>query len=496
MAISATPITIPPPERRAAGPEAFRPAARRTRIDHILFVSADLALVCANMLIVIWIRALPAASVLRLTEWRNALHTAIWSSGYLGVVQVYAALVVLAMESEGLYANHRPQSSFQEALAIAKSVLFATVLLTACLYLLDMKTFSRLVIVFSGMVNAATLIAWRIYRRHSIRRDLLRGRSGANVLIVGAGPAGKAVAGYLAGRPDLGYVVKGFIDQRNGNPRILGRMHELEQVARAHFVDEVIITTPLDRHLIKQIVRTARRRRLHIKVVPELYDGLATGFSIEHLGHIPVIALSRPPVPSLQLLLKRGIDVVGSTIALVALSPLIATIAVAIKLDSPGSVFYSSPRVGKKGRIFRCYKFRTMVNEAEQMQQSLKQFNERRGVLFKMKDDPRVTPFGRFLRRSSLDEVPQFWNVLKGDISLVGPRPALVGEFEQYSLEHLERLEVMPGITGLWQVTARRDPSFERYVDLDRHYVENWSLWLDLEILMRTIPAVLKGTGQ
>ncbi len=466
------------------------------RLDHLLYIITDLIFVCVNTLVVAWIRSLPAASVLSLSEWRNALHAASGFSEYFGVVPVYAALVVLAIESEDLYSNSRFQSLFQEGVAIAKSVLFATVLLTTCMYLLDMKAYSRLVIVFGGMVNAATLISWRVYRRHQIRRDLRLGRTGVNLLIIGHGPTGRAVAEHVRNHPDLGYVVKGFLDQRNGNPEILGRLQDLEQVARAHFVDELIVTIPLDRNLIRQIVRAARRRRLQIKVVPELLDGLANGFSIQHVGQIPVIALSGPPVPSLQLCAKRIIDLAGSMIALLVLSPIIGIIALAIKLDSPGPVFYGSPRVGKKGRLFRCYKFRTMVNEAEQMQDSLRQFNERRGVLFKITGDPRVTRVGRCLRKSSLDEVPQFWNVLRGDISLVGPRPALVGEFEQYSLGHLERLDVLPGITGLWQVTARRDPSFEKYVDLDCQYIANWSLWLDLEILVRTIPAVLRGTGE
>lgn len=494
MALGASPIRAFPTHRGGKA-DAFKPTAVRKGGEHLLFVTADLLFVFVNTLIITWIRALPAASVWWFSGWRNALQTAL-SPEFLGVVPVYATLVVLALESQDLYRAHGSRSGFQESVGIAKAVLLATVLLTACLYLLDMKTFSRLVIVFSGIVNTAALIAWRMYRRHSIRRELLRGRAGMNALIIGAGPAGRAVAQYLGSRPDLGYVVKGFIDQRNGNPSILGRIQDLDQVARAHFVDELIVAAPLDRTLVRQIMRTARRRRLQIKVVPELLDILSGGFSIDHLGEIPVIALSHPPIPSFQMFLKRVIDVVGSVTALLTLSPVIAFIAVLIKFDSRGPVFYSSLRVGKKGRIFRCYKFRTMVNEAEEMQSSLKQFNERGGVLFKITHDPRVTRFGRFLRKSSLDEVPQFWNVLKGDISLVGPRPALVGEFEQYSLKHLERLEVLPGITGLWQVTARRDPSFERYVDLDRHYVENWSLWMDIEILLRTIPAVLRGTGQ
>lgn len=177
------------------------------------------------------------------------------------------------------------------------------------------------------------------------------------------------------------------------------------------------------------------------------------------------------------------------------LSPLLLGIAVAIKLDSLGPVFYLSERIGKKGRVFRCIKFRTMVQNAKELLAELVQRNERDGVLFKVSDDPRVTRIGRFLRKYSMDELPQFLNVMRGEMTVVGPRPALAGEVQEYELSHLRRLNVTPGITGLWQVQARRDPSFDAYISLDMNYVDNWSIWLDLRIVLRTIGVVLAGTG-
>jgi lipopolysaccharide/colanic/teichoic acid biosynthesis glycosyltransferase len=167
-----------------------------------------------------------------------------------------------------------------------------------------------------------------------------------------------------------------------------------------------------------------------------------------------------------------------------------------VKLTSDGPVLYRSIRIGKKGRDFICYKFRTMVANAEELRDSLHHLNEREEILFKISNDPRVTPAGRFLRKFSIDELPQLLNVLKGDMSLVGPRPPMPSEFEQYALDHLRRLDVVPGITGLWQVAARKDPSFESYIALDTQYVDNWSIWLDCKILVRTIAVVLAGTGQ
>jgi lipopolysaccharide/colanic/teichoic acid biosynthesis glycosyltransferase len=171
-------------------------------------------------------------------------------------------------------------------------------------------------------------------------------------------------------------------------------------------------------------------------------------------------------------------------------------LALAIKLDSRGPVIYASTRIGRKGRTFRCYKFRTMVTNAEALKASLQHLNERDGVLFKISNDPRTTRIGRILRKYSLDELPQFWNVLKGDMSMVGPRPPLADEVQRYELEHLRRLDVLPGITGLWQVESRRDPSFASYISLDVQYVERWHLAMDLKILYKTIAVVFAGSGQ
>jgi lipopolysaccharide/colanic/teichoic acid biosynthesis glycosyltransferase len=177
------------------------------------------------------------------------------------------------------------------------------------------------------------------------------------------------------------------------------------------------------------------------------------------------------------------------------LAPVLAAVAIAVKLDSHGPILYSSERIGKKGRVFHCTKFRTMVRDAEERRADVMHMNERDGVLFKISNDPRVTNVGRFLRKYSLDELPQFFNVLKGNMSIVGPRPPLASEVQEYKLGHLRRLDVTPGITGLWQVQARQDPSFDSYISLDVSYIDNWSIWLDLKIIVRTILVVFAGTG-
>lgn len=200
-------------------------------------------------------------------------------------------------------------------------------------------------------------------------------------------------------------------------------------------------------------------------------------------------------VPRLALLSKRAIDVVLAALGLIAVSPLLALVAALIKLDSPGPAIYTAPRAGKYGRTFICFKFRTMIHNADRLKANLRKQNERRGAFFKMSCDPRVTRIGRVLRRYSLDELPQLWNVLMGDMSLVGPRPHPLDDFQLYVPQDLRRLDVTPGITGLWQVTARTDPSFQRNMALDLEYIERWTIFMDMRILYKTIFAVVRGTG-
>jgi len=243
------------------------------------------------------------------------------------------------------------------------------------------------------------------------------------------------------------------------------------------------------------VLEQARVHGVDLRVVPDLYDGVAWNSPIEYIGQFPTIPLHRGAVPELGLVFKRIFDTAFSLLTLLALSPLLVAIAIAIKLDSPGPVFYTSERIGKRGVVFRCFKFRTMVRDAEKRRSEIMHMNERDDVLFKISNDPRITRLGRLLRKYSIDELPQFFNVLRGDMSIVGPRPPLAGEVRNYDLSHLRRLDVTPGITGLWQVQGRQDPSFASYVSLDVAYIESWSFWLDFKIIVRTIAVVFAGTG-
>ncbi len=473
-----------------------RPATPGGRWVQTGYVFADLLFIFLNALAVYYFRYVP--------DWLPALLSGAPASlptdplgAYLSFYLPYAGLLVLAFQAQALYSTQRTRTSLDESLAVFEAVLLATLLLTSFIYLSGVKTISRLVIVWSGLLNAVTLSAWRAWKREVVEQRARSGNGARNVIIVGAGRMGHELARHLEQNRQFGLVVKGFLDGNHAaDPRVLGKIEDLPSVARSQFIDEVLVTIPSAREVVRSVAQEARRHRLDVKVIPELYDGLAWRAPIEYLGDFPVMSLHREPIPALGLLVKRSLDFVGASLGLLLLSPLLLLFALAIKFDSPGPVFYRSRRVGRKAREFVCYKFRTMVADADARKDGLRHLNERRGPFFKISNDPRLTSLGKLLRKYSLDELPQLWNVLKGEMSLVGPRPHPVDDYRQYTLDCLRRLDVTPGLTGLWQVSARRDPSFERNLALDLEYIETWNLWLDLKILLRTAAVVAKGEGQ
>ncbi len=361
----------------------------------------------------------------------------------------------------------------------------------------------------SALMDDASGWEWR---RQTVGKPQTENSGRRNVLIVGAGPLGREMAAILKRQPVYGRNVVGFLDKAFlGKPDeavalahdVLGGLEELTRVARTEFVDEVILAIPGERAAARRLVREARLNRLDIRMIPDLFDcerdheeaPESGSLKLENFGGLPVLRLHQERRATAAPLCKRALDITLSALALLAAAPLLLAIAFAIKLTSTGRALYPAERVGLKGRRFICYKFRTMVANAEGLKNNLRKHNQRQGPCFKIADDPRVTSLGRLLRRYSLDELPQFWNVLRGDMSLVGPRPHPIDDFEQYRLEHLRRLDVTPGITGLWQVTARRDPSFQRNMALDLEYIEHWTFGLDLRILLKTIFVILHGSG-
>jgi exopolysaccharide biosynthesis polyprenyl glycosylphosphotransferase len=399
-----------------------------------------------------------------------------------------------------LYTPHRIDSCLHEQRLTFQACISAGFLLTGAIYLVGAGEIPRSIVIITIALVTVCASLRRVSSRLLLYRRYNRGVGTRNLLIVGTGPEALALRRHIDANRNLGYSFRGLIDASNGRSRpavsdIVGDLDSMFDHARQHFVDEVLFAVPLERTEMQEVLLKARENGVDVRVMPHTFGGLALGCPVEYVGQFPTIPLHRGDLPEMALMLKRAVDLVLSSLILLMLSPLLLALAIFIKLDSRGPVFYLSDRIGKRGRVFKCIKFRTMVADAERRKTEIMHLNERDGVLFKVTNDPRITRLGRIMRKYSLDELPQFFNVVKGNMSIVGPRPPIGSEVRQYKLDHLRRLNVMPGITGLWQVHARQDPSFDSYISLDLAYVENWNIWLDLKIIIRTIGVVFAGTG-
>jgi len=482
------------PTAAAALPESLltllapHPLRSRTAWECLRAIGTDCALIALNWLS-LGVLLLPFRVMFPgVPLFEFALRSSVF---LLGVSLLHAALITLLGYTEGLYkagADLQAQTK-----SMGKAVLWGSLVLSLAYGLQGSHWTISGLIGFASVLHFGSMWLWRWW---STDREPLRGVEARKVLIVGAGRVGRRVAAYIERHPGCGRRICGFLDDKRplGND-VIGRVSDLALMARKEFVDEVILAAPHDGELALRVIDGAKRLRLDLEIVPELFGCDPAEQEIEHVGGLPVICVHAERLPAAGLLVKRIIDIVGASLGLILVSPLMMVIALLIKVDSPGPVLYVAKRAGRKGQVFRCYKFRTMRSDADQCKNLLRQENERSGPIFKIFDDPRITRVGHLLRRYSLDELPQLWNVVKAEMSLVGPRPHPVDEFAAYELSHLARLDVMPGMTGLWQVSARRDPSFDRAMELDREYIRSWSLGLDLQILLRTVFAVARGSG-
>jgi exopolysaccharide biosynthesis polyprenyl glycosylphosphotransferase len=478
-----------PTGRREATLELWlpRPLLSRAADKWMLSMVVDFALVALNWMLLATLGAPLRTSLPRSPEISRNVDAAM---SWVGIALLQGALITLLAYSEGLQAEGL--SIRGQARILGKSVAGATgILLFSFGLWASWKV--RVLLSITGLMHFFTLWLWRWNRGV---RDRMKAET-RNVLIVGAGPVGRSVCAWVEQSRAAGQRVCGFLD--DGEPLgngVIGRVKDLARVARKQFVDEVILAGPHDSGLTHRVLEEAMRLRLDVEIIPDLFGCKPEAGEVESAGGMPLICLHSERLPALGLITKRIVDVLGAALVLAGLSPLLAAIAILIKLDSPGPVLYCAQRAGRKGKLFRCYKFRTMVSNADELKARLRQSNERAGPFFKITKDPRITRVGRILRRYSFDELPQLLNVLKGEMSLVGPRPHPLDDVAGYELEHLARLDVTPGITGLWQVTARHDPSFQRGMELDREYIRRWNLGLDMKILMKTVFAVVQGSGE
>jgi exopolysaccharide biosynthesis polyprenyl glycosylphosphotransferase len=420
---------------------------------------------------------------------------------YVPVQLAYTLLMLLFLGLDGVYRRRREGSWFEELYRIGNATTTVVVILIAGTFIIQPLVYSRLLPIEVGIITIVLLSAARI-GGHLVAAQLRKRGIGLDrVLIVGAGEIGRAVMRNLVARPELGYQVVGFVDDDLsmgdlGRFKALGGLESVGSAIKSERVDEVIITLPWTYHrTIMGLVRSCEAAGVRARVVPDLFQLSLSRVDFDDMGGIPLMGLKETAIPRAGRLIKRLLDIALALAALVVFAPVLALIALLIRLDSPGPAMFSQRRVGEGGRPFDIYKFRSMQMGAEEQQAHLQDLNQASGPLFKIKADPRVTRMGRFLRRSSLDELPQFVNVLRGEMSVVGPRAGLPPEVAQYQAWQRQRLEVPPGMTGLWQVSGRSDLSFDEMCLLDVYYIENWSLGLDLTIMLRTVPTVLFAGG-
>lgn len=426
------------------------------------------------------------------------------------LLAIAAPLALIFFTFFGAYDTRRTESVYSDLPVIFDTSIAVLLAISAFMFLYRDIRFSRLTVVLFGLLFVLLFAGERMTLRLLLKYMRSIGFNTKRLLIVGSGELAERVMQAVHNNPSYGYAIAGILDDHvtNGFYRksfgvdVIGRTKELVPVVESEAIDKVIIALPTSKmRKISRLVAQCERAGIEAEIVPDVYRFLSAPTAVSSLDGLPLLSVNLLPVRGMAYaVLKRTLDVVLASLLLAMLTPLLAIVAVAIRLSSPGPVLFVQDRIGTNGRPFRMYKFRTMLTNAEAvLQRRLAEDDRLRReweVDFKLKHDPRVTSIGSFLRRTSLDELPQLFNVLHGTMSLVGPRP--LPDYHQEILPqqvNLIRRRVLPGMTGLWQVSGRSDAGSEGMALWDLYYVKNWSLWLDMMILLRTVPAVFRGTG-
>ena len=447
-----------------------------------------------------------------LTHMVEVLRADRWFQPYISVIIAAPFVRALTYNLFGVYEESNPyRPASTNLLNICKAVTIGSVVLVLIAFMYRRVSefpefgYSRVVFGMDWLLNLV-MVGGVHSTIAAVRQELLRRGIGyRRVAVQGAGETAVALMAELQRYSDRRYRVMGFIANNvpENSPaskqvsfRHLGTTDEILDIINRHRLDEVVVTNAgsLGSDLMA-FVEECHKRDVVVKLSLDFYGILTQGRRLEEMAGQPVIQVNEIGIEGFARVLKRAEDVVLSTILLVITFPLWMVLALLIKRESPGPILFHQHRVGKNGRTFVMYKFRSMYAGAQEKLDDLAGSNEADGLIFKMKDDPRVTPIGRFIRRTCLDEIPQFLNVLKGEMSIVGPRPPLPEETVKYNDTHLKRLGTTPGITGLWQVNRGHRYSFEEVLNWDTYYIENWSLWLDIKIMLKTIGVILSGRG-
>lgn len=421
------------------------------------------------------------------------LGTPVYYQTHFFIFLSWLSSLVLSAE----YPVRRLTAPWRELLIALRVTILTGFIFASVSFLLNFHFFSRGYVITDLLVGCSVLILVRILTRMSL--GIIR-NSGSDIrtrIIIGNGKYAEDYIAAVERNPRLGLRIVGCVGavHYRANIPCLGPLTELRKILRHTPVDGVVLALPSYGPETELVVQECELVGIPLEVMLDSFSSRIAQSKVVNGMGIPRIVLSNIPHSEDALALKRFTDIVISSLLLFVTSPLFAMVALVVKLSDGGPVFFVQPRTGLHGRTFEMYKFRTMVPNAEALRESLLYLNEMSGPVFKITNDPRVTKIGRLLRKTSLDELPQLFNVLKGDMSLVGPRPPLISEVEQYDYEYFRRLSVKPGITCLWQISGRNQIDFDDWMRLDLTYIDNWSYWADWRILLRTIPAVFKRRG-
>ena len=468
--------------------EAVTGQARRLA-PKLMLAAADTAAIVAAMVVAFLVRDASEAVYLdpRATVLVGGLSVPVW---------------LAAFSRHRLYSARYLVRRAEELRRVGRATLLGIFAMAAIGFMLQAAV-SRAWLALTAVLALVNVAVEREAARRLFGRLRRRGALLRPVVIVGVNHEARELAALMTADPDLGYRLAGFVTNlpvERVDPgiadQVLGTVSDVRQVvADAGAVGVIVAATATTLDVSNRLVRELTNAGIHVELSSALRDVAASRLTVRPFGRFPVIYVEPVPRTGWRTVAKRTFDVTFAACGLVGASLLMAVVAVAVRLDSAGPVLFRQTRVGRDGELFQVLKFRTMVVGAEQLIIDLRDLNEAQGPLFKIADDPRVTLVGRVLRRTSIDELPQLWNVLRGEMSLVGPRPALPSEVEAWHPELHERLRVKPGMTGMWQVNGRSTTSWDDYVRLDLYYVDNWSLSTDLAILAKTVPAVLTSRG-
>ncbi len=477
--------------------------ARRLRLAAAAMFVLDALMIAAGFALAWWVRY-----ELQIDFGYELLYyerlTRFWRTGLF-----LTLTTLLLLWLKGSYRQPRNAAWLGQLGSLASSATTAVGLTIIATFLYrPLSVPSRLIFIYAAIFVFLMLALGRLLINRWRRWQWRNGRDLERVLVVGGTGLGREVMAALSDSASTGYQLVGYVadppdpdappPRYKGDPAAphLGPLDALPFEVARHKIDHIIVALPFWQHrALPSVVEKCIQLGIDFQVVPDFYELSFDRVTIQEVRGTPLISLRENQIKGANFLLKRVLDLALVIGTMPIWGTLAIIIALVVKLTSRGPVIYRQTRIGRGGRPFEFLKFRTMIVNADELKAQLMEQNEGSGPMFKMKNDPRVTPVGRYLRKFSLDEIPNLWNVLRGDMSLVGPRPAVPEEVAQYEPWQRRRLEVMPGVTGLWQATGRSDTGFDDYVRLDIYYIEHWSLWLDIRIILATIPSVVLGRG-